>query len=143
MTGIDTTFLIDLEVMESPRHAAAVELFNQWRKENNSILVIYSTVFNEFLHVITDQKRFTNPVPMEQAIEKCWYWIDHARVKVVYADDDSLRRQLLWMSMHKLGRKRISDTTMAAAYAQAGVSKIITANPADFEILNTFEVVSY
>lgn len=143
MTGIDTTFLIDLEILESPRHEKAVEIFNQWRKENNSLLVIYSNVFNEFLHVITDPKRFINPIPMDQAIERCWYWIDHARVKVVYSHDDSLKRQLLWMSMHKLDRKRITDTAMAAAYAQAGVSKIITANPADFDLLNTFELISY
>lgn len=143
MTGIDTTFLIDLEIKESPRHERAVEIFNKWREEKNSFLVIYSNVFNEFLHVITDAKRFVNPVPMEIAIERCWYWIDHQRVKVVYSSDDSLKRQLLWMSMHELGRKRINDTTMAAVYAQEGVSKIITANPADFEILKTFEVIEY
>ena len=141
MTGIDTTFLIDLEIKESPRHERAVEIFNKWREEKNSFLVIYSNVFNEFLHVITDAKRFVNPVPMETAIERCWYWIDHQRVKVVYSSDDSLKRLLLWMSMHELGRKRINDTTMAAVYAQEGVSKIITANPADFEILKTFEVL--
>ncbi len=143
MTGIDTTFLIDLEIKESPRHERAVEIFNKWREEKNSFLVIYSNVFNEFLHVITDAKRFVNPVPMETAIERCWYWIDHQRVKVVYSSDDSLKRLLLWMSMHELGRKRINDTTMAAVYAQEGVSKIITANPADFEILKTFEVIRY
>ncbi|MBS7293803.1 MAG: PIN domain-containing protein [Treponema sp.] len=143
MTGIDTTFLIDLEIKESPRHERAVEIFNKWREEKNSFLVIYSNVFNEFLHVITDAKRFVNPVPMETAIERCWYWIDHQRVKVVYSSDDSLKRLLLWMSMHELGRKRINDTTMAAVYAQEGVSKIITANPADFEILKTFEVIGY
>lgn len=143
MTGIDTSFLIDLEIKESPRHERAVEIFNKWREEKNSFLVIYSNVFNEFLHVITDAKRFVNPVPMETAIERCWYWIDHQRVKVVYSSDDSLKRQLLWMSMHELGRKRINDTTMAAVYAQEGVSKIITANPADFEILKTFEVIGY
>ena len=143
MTGIDTTFLIDLEIKESPRHERAVEIFNKWREEKNSFLVIYSNVFNEFLHVITDAKRFVNPVPMETAIERCWYWIDHQRVKVVYPSDDSLKRQLLWMSMYELGRKRINDTTMAAVYAQEGVSKIITANPTDFEILKTFEIVGY
>lgn len=143
MTGIDTTFLIDLEIKESPRHERAVEIFNKWREEKNSFLVIYSNVFNEFLHVITDAKRFVNPVPMETAIERCWYWIDHQRVKVVYSSDGSLKRLLLWMSMHELGRKRINDTTMAAVYAQEGVSKIITANPADFEILKTFEVIGY
>lgn len=143
MTGIDTTFLIDLEIKESPRHERAVEIFNKWREDKNSYLVIYSNVFNEFLHVVTDSRRFINPVPMEKAIEKCWYWIDHQRVKVAYSTDDSLKRQLLWMSIYNLGRKRINDITMAAAYAQSGVSKIITANPDDFEILNTFEVIGY
>lgn len=143
MTGIDSTFLIDLEIKESPRHERAVQIFNKWREEKNAILVIYSNVFNEFLHVVTDERRFQNPVSMEKALEKCWYWIDHQKVKVVYSDDDVLKRTLLWMSMYKLGRKRISDTTMAAAYAQSGVSKIITANPSDFEILNSFELVSY
>lgn len=143
MTGIDTTFLIDLEILESPRHTAAVEVFNNWRNEKNSILVIYSNVFNEFLHVVTDPKRFENPVTIETAIERCWYWIDHSRVRVVYSGDDSLKRQLLWMSMYNLGRKRINNITMAAAYAQAGVSKIITANPDDYEILNTFEIIKY
>jgi len=143
MTGIDTTFLIDLEIKESPRHERAVEIFNKWREDKNSYLVIYSNVFNEFLHVVTDSRRFINPVPMEKAIEKCWYWIDHQRVKVAYSTDDSLKRQLLWMSIYNLERKRINDTTMAAAYAQSGVSKIITANPDDFESLNTFEVIGY
>lgn len=143
MTGIDTTFLIDLELAESPRHQRAVEMFNAWRAEKNSLLVIYSNVFNEFIHVVSDSRRFINPVPMETAIERCWFWIDNARVKVVHSSDDSLKRQLLWMSMNSLGRKRINNTAMAAAYAQAGVSKIITANPADFEMLNCFEVAGY
>lgn len=106
-------------------------------------LVIFSHVFNEFLHVITDERRFVHPVSMEKAIERCWFWLDQERVKVVYSDDDSLKRQLLWMNMHSLGRKRINDTTMAAAYAQAGVSKIIIANPADFETLGAFELIRY
>lgn len=143
MTGIDTTFLIDLEIRESPRHERAVRIFNEWRAEKNTQLVIFSHVFNEFLHVITDERRFLHPVPMEKAIERCWFWLDQERVKVVYSDDDSLKRELLWMSMHELGRKRINDTAMAAAYAQAGVSKIITANPADFETLDTFEIITY
>lgn len=143
MTGIDTTFLIDLEILESPRHERAVNVFKKWLNEDDSSLVIYSNVFNEFIHVITDSKRFINPVSMQTAIERCWFWIDNHRVKVVYSDDDSLKRQLLWMSMYQLGRKRINDITMAAVYAQSGVSKIITANPGDFEILKAFEIVSY
>jgi len=143
MTGIDTTFLIDLEITDSPRHERAVEIFKKWQNEKNSVLCIYNNVFNEYIHVVTDAKRFNSPLTMEQAIERCWYWIDHERVKVVFADENALKRQLLWMEMHKLGRKRINDTIMAASYAKECVSKIITANPSDFEVLNTFELLEY
>ena len=45
--------------------------------------------------------------------------------------------------MYKLGRKRILNTHMAAAYAEAGVSELWTANPKDFEIFETFDLVDY
>ena len=33
MIGIDTTFLIDLEIADSPRHQAALKLFKKWLGE--------------------------------------------------------------------------------------------------------------
>ena len=45
--------------------------------------------------------------------------------------------------MYKLGCKRIQDTHMAAAFAESGVSEIITANPTDFEILQAFDLHTY
>ena len=143
MTGIDTTFLIDLEIADSPRHEGALKLFEKWRAEKHSILAIFNQTFLEFQHVITDGKRFNAPLSMEQAIERTWFWIDQERIKVIYPDDNSLKRSLLWMNMYKLGRKRIQDTHMAAAYAEAGVSELWTANPKDFEIFETFDLVDY
>ena len=143
MTGIDTTFLIDLEIADSPRHEGALRLFEKWRAEKHSILAIFNQTFLEFQHVITDGKRFNTPLSMEQAIERTWFWIDQERIKVIYPDDNSLKRSLLWMNMYKLGRKRIQDTHMAAAYAEAGVSELWTANPKDFEIFETFDLVDY
>lgn len=69
--------------------------------------------------------------------------MDQERIKVVYPDDNSLKRAQLWISMHKLGCKRIQDTHMASAFASNGVSEIITANPENFEILDTFEIIGY
>ena len=143
MTGIDTTFLIDLEIADSPRHEGALRLFEKWRAEKHSVLAIFNQTFLEFQHVITDGKRFNSPLSMEQAIERTWFWIDQERIKVIYPDDNSLKRSLLWMTMYKLGRKRIQDTHMAAAYAEAGVSELWTANPKDFEIFETFDLVDY
>lgn len=143
MIGIDTTFLIDLEISDSPRHQNALKLFNKWRKEEHSVLAIFNQSFLEFQHVITDAKRFNQPLTMEQAIERTWFWLDQERIKIIYPNDSSLKRALLWTNMHKLGRKRIQDTHMAAAFAESGVSKLWTANPDDFKILGCFDLVDY
>lgn len=143
MIGIDTTFLIDLEIVDSPRHQAALKLFNKWLSEKHSVLAIYNQTFLEFQHVITDSKRFNSPLTMENAIERSWFWIDQERIKIIYPTESSLKRALLWCNMYKLGRKRIQDTNMAAAFAEADVSELWTANPADFEILETFDLVDY
>ena len=143
MIGIDTTFLIDLEISDSPRHQGALKLFNKWQKEKHSVLAIYNHTFLEFQHVVTDSKRFNSPLTMEEAVERTWFWIDQERIKIITPTETSLKRALLWSSMYKLGRKRIQDTHMAAAFAEAGVSELWTANPSDFEIFETFELVNY
>ena len=143
MIGIDTTFLIDLEISDSPRHKGAIELFNKWRQEKHSVIAIFNKSFLEFQHVVTDSRRFNSPLSMEQAIERTWFWTDLERVKIIYPSDASLKRTLLWMNIYKLGRKRIQDTHMAAAFAESGVSELWTANPADFEIFQMFDLVDY
>lgn len=143
MIGVDTTWLIDLEISDSPRHEKAMELFEKWRKETHSFLSIFYHSFLEFQHVITDARRFNNPLSMEQALKRTWYWIDHERIKITYTTETSLKRAQLWMAMYKLGRNRIQDTHMAAAFAEAGVTQIYTANPSDFEIFEAFDLVDY
>ena len=143
MTGIDTTFLIDLEITDSPRHEGAVKLFEKWCEEKHSVLAVFNQTFLEFQHVITDSKRFNSPLTMEQAIERTWFWLDQERIKIIYPTENSLKRVLLWTNMYKLGRKRIQDTHMAAAFAEAGVTELWTANPSDFEIFEMFDLVDY
>ena len=143
MIGIDTTFLIDLEISDSPRHEGAVRLFEKWMAEKHSVLAIFNQSFLEFQHVITDSKRFNSPLTMEQAIERTWFWIDQERVKIIYPDETSLKRALLWTNLHKLGRKRIQDTHLAAAFVENCVTELWTANPSDFEIFEAFDLVDY
>lgn len=143
MTGIDTTWLVDLEVLESPRHAGAVSLFQDWRQERSSLLAVYYHVFLEFQRVVTDPRRFESPLSMGGAIERTAYWMDLERVRVVYPTETSFKRAQLWLSAWNLGRKRLVDTHMAAAYAEAGVDRLLTANPADFRIFEVFELPEY
>ena len=143
MTGIDTSWLIDLEVSQSPRHSGALSLFLEWRAERNSVLAVYYQVFLEFQHVVTDERRFANPLSMAEAIGRTWFWAEQDRVRVVYPDDASFKRGQLWLSAWKLGKNRLIDTHMAASYAQAGVSRLLTANPRDFKIFDVFELPQY
>ena len=143
MIGIDTTFLIDLEITDSPRHEQALKFFNKWQAQNHSVLAIYNQAFLEFEHVVTDSKRFNSPLTMEQAVERTWFWLDQERIKIICPTESSIKRALLWTSMYKLGRKRIQNTHMAAAFAEAGVSELWTANPHDFEVFEVFDLVDY
>ncbi len=142
MIGVDTTWLIDLEVPDSPRHEGAVKLFNKWRQKHSSLVIFYLS-FLEFQHLVTDNRRFNMPLTMEQALERSWYWIDQDRIKVVYPTETAFKRAQLWMAMYRLGRKRIYDTQLAAAFAEAGVTEIYTANPSDFEIFDAFDLIDY
>lgn len=143
MTAVDTTFLIDLEISDSPRHKKAMKIFNTWFSKKNTILAIFNQSFLEYQHVVTDPRRFNQPLTMDQAIERCWYWIDNERTRVIYPDDTSLKRANMWMNMYGLGRKRIQDTHMASAFLSNNIDRIITATPKDFEIFEAFEIIGY
>lgn len=132
-----------LEIIDSPRHKGALKLFKKWQKEKHSVLAIFNQSFLEFQHVITDSRRFFSPLSMEQAVERTWFWLDQERVKIIYPSENSLKRALLWTNMFKLGRKRIQDTHIAAAFAEAGVTELWTANPSDFEIFESFDLIDY
>ena len=143
MIGLDTCFLIDLYWNDSPRHQNAKALYSKLANDDSVKIAIFHNCFNEFLHVITDSKRFENPFSIQEAIEVIDSWCDLENVNVLYPDDTSFKRTLVWMNMYNLGRNRINDTQMASSYITNGVSSIITANPKDFEIFECFDVQDY
>lgn len=143
MIGLDTSFLIDLYWQDSPRNKNARDLFSKIVKDDSVALAIFFNCFNEFLHVITDSKRFENAFSIAEAIDVIDFWCDLDRVKVLYPTDTSFKRTLAWMNMYKLGPNRINDTQMASCYLSNNITSIITANPKDFEIFQSFELMDY
>lgn len=142
MTGIDSCFLVDLYWKDSPRHAGAVTLYESLASGDEQVL-IYHNVFNEFIHVMTDPRRFNSPLTMREALDITDGWSHLERVTVVYADDMSFGRGMLWLSQYGLGCNRLNDTAMAACYIQNGASRIITANGSDFQHFDGLEAVAY
>ena len=143
MTAIDTTFLIDLYWLKSPRHNGAVNLFKKIFIEEKEEVVIFSYVFNEFIHKITDSKIFDNCISVKEAVLITDTWRSMENVKIVYVTEESFVRFLAWLNMYSLGRNRLNDTGMAACYASCGASRLITANASDFETFRCFELVKY
>lgn len=142
MISLDTTFLIDLYWTDSPRHNKAVSFYKSLCEQEEEIIIYYNC-FNEFIHVITDSRRFSNAFTMEEALEIVDTWCNLEKISVVYPFETSFSMAKAWLSIYDLGRNRLNDTNMAACYAQSGASKIVTANPADFRIFQVLTPIDY
>jgi len=136
--GIDTTFLVQVEIREVPGHEAARIWLNEALARHPQPLALAPQVLTEFVHVVTDPRRFASPLSMEDALEKAQGWWEASEVKPVYPSLDSTRLGLLWLRQHRLGRKRLLDTQLAATYYAAGVASLLTLNISDFEVFSVF-----
>jgi hypothetical protein len=88
----------------------------------------------EFIHIVTDAKRFQNPLSIAEAVIKARFWWNAAEVQHVFPNDAAEILFLDWMETHHLGRKRILDTKLAATLWSASTREIITSNPHDFAL---------
>ena len=134
MIGADTTFLVQLELVELPAHPAARELQQREILQPQVPLALAPQVLAEFIHVVTDPRRFQKPLTAHEAAAKARFWWSAAEVQHVFPTDAATVLFLDWMQRHQLGRKRILDTQLAAILWTAGVRQMLTANPVDFDL---------
>lgn len=77
---------------------------------------------------------------MENAVSRAHRWWNARQIRQILPTVDSTLLHLRWMKDHRLGRKRILDTQLAATYFAAGIRKIVTANPDDFAVFGGLEL---
>ena len=135
--GIDTGFLVAHEIVEHADNGAARALLVRLLDAGDR-LALAPQVLAEFIHVVTDQRRFESPLEMAQARRLAAEWWLGSEVDQVYPDDQSTRLFLAWMERHRLGRKRVLDTQLAATYRSRGIVSILTTNPGDFGVFGEF-----
>jgi predicted nucleic acid-binding protein len=92
----------------------------------------------EFIHVVTDLRRFSQPQDSASARQLAEQWWTARDVVQVFPNDAATRQFLAWHGQHSLGRKRLLDTLLAATYLHAGITSLLTTNPSDFQILQAF-----
>jgi predicted nucleic acid-binding protein len=139
--AVDTDVLVSWAVAGADRHAAARTLLEREIARRGQRLGITAQVIYELIHVVTDRRRFSEPLTMEEALdlaEGLWIAPETERISappmVLARATELLRRQ-------GLGRKRILDTALAATLENAGVGRLATWNTRDFELFDFLELV--
>ena len=131
MIGIDTSFLVAFEDSSHQLHAAARSVAEHYAAET---FALAPQVLTEFVHVVTDPRRFEHPLTMNEALKRAAKWWAAQETRRVAPSDDSVSLFVEWMSRFDLGRKRILDTMLAATYKSAGVALIVSTNARDFAV---------
>ena len=139
--GLDTGFLVAAEVTEHVKHAGARDTLARLLSAGDFI-AIAPQVLAEFIHIVTDPRRFAQPLDMTAARQLAEQWWTAREVVRVFPDDAATRQFLAWLQQFSLGRKRLLDTLLAATYRQAGIQSLLTTNQADFLVFGVFTCIA-
>jgi predicted nucleic acid-binding protein len=139
MIGLDTSILVAQAIAEHPQHEAS----QRWLDDEiarNQTFVITSGILAEFIHIVTDGRRFEIPLAMSEALQRAAFWSEAREVTLLAADDAVNALWLKWLTDFQLGRKRLLDTLIAVTWHAAGISEICTLNPNDFKVFDVFRI---
>jgi predicted nucleic acid-binding protein len=139
--GLDTGFLVAAEVVEHADHVAARDKLARLLAAGD-LLAIAPQVLAEFIHIVTDPRRFALPLDVTAARQLAEQWWTAREVMRVFPDDAATWQFLSWLRQFSLGRKRLLDTLLAATYTEAGIRSLLTTNPAEFTVFGMFTCVT-
>jgi len=139
--GLDTGFLVAADVAEHADHAAARQTLARLVAAGDRI-AIAPQILAEFIHVVSDSRRFARPLTVDQARQVAQRWWSANEVDRVFPNDAATQQFLAWLQQFSLGRKRLLDTLLAATYYQSGIQSILTTNPSDFAIFGVFNCIT-
>ena len=139
--GLDTGMLVALEHSEHSDHGAAQQTVARLIAAGD-LAALAPQVLAEFMHVVTDTRRFVSPLDMAATNQLADRWWTAKEVVHVFPDDAATHQYLTWVKQFSLGRKRLLDTLLAATYHQAGIRSLLTTNPADFAVFGVFTCIT-
>ena len=138
--GVDTDVLVNWAVVQARHHRAVRQWVDGVLSADNRLGLTHQVIY-EFTHVVTDGRRFEQPLAIDEAVGFVRsLWSSREVVRVVPRVSVVTRMSEL-IERFKLGRKRILDTALAATLEAAGIGTLATLNPRDYEVLPFLEVV--
>ncbi len=139
--GLDTGFLVAAEVAEHVERASARATLNRLVTGGDRI-AIAPQVLAEFIHIVTDPRRFAQPLNTPAARNLAQRWWSAHDVDHIFPGDPATEQFLAWLDQFDLGRKRLLDTLLAATYQQSAIRSLLTTNPGDFEVFGVFTCIA-
>ncbi len=138
--GIDTDFLVRLSIANHPGRPVALELRDR-HVDAGDRFALAPQVITEFVHVVTDPRRFSKPLTMAKALDVANAWCEADDVELLIPSAEAMSRFFDLVKKHKLGRKRVLDTALAATLIAAGTKHLITGNPKDYSVFTGLDLI--
>ena len=139
--GLDTNVLIYAHLPVFAESEQVREYLRRGLADDRRRFSLTALVLHEFVHVVTDARRFDPPVAMAEALEIARSYLNRTNVECLPVDEGSVRLALDLLDAHALGRRRIADTLLASTLLRHGVTAIVTCNPVDFARFDGLAVV--
>ena len=138
--GLDTDVLVHWAMAGSAHHVRVRQFLDRELQAGVRVGISQQTLA-EFVHVVTDPRRFQQPLTIDESIDiarELWHSSSVQRILPVAEVQDSVCDL---MKKHRLGRKRILDTYLAATLEAAGIKRLATLNARDFRIFRFLDLV--
>lgn len=132
--GLDTNVLIYAHIPAFEVHGQVRRFLLEQLQTPDVTLVITPSVLHEFIHVVTDMRRFEAPLTTAEAAAVARLYLGKSNVDCLAPDGKIVLEALGLLERYDLGRKRIADTLFAATLLHHGVQEVITCNPGDFDV---------
>ncbi len=130
--GLDTNVLVSTHIPAMPDHETVRRFLSAQLHDPAITLVVTAQILHEFVHVVTDPRRFEPPVVMAEALAIARLYLNRANVHCVVTDAACVHEAFDLLAQHTLGRTRIADTLFVATLLHYDIHEVITCNPADF-----------
>lgn len=139
--GLDTNVLVYAHLPVFPESGTVQANLRTGLADDTWQFVLTPGVLHEFVHVITDSRRFDPPVAMVGALALARGYLDRTNVGCLSIDARVLHLAFELLDTHTLCRKRIADILLAATLLRHGVNSIMTCNPGDFAMFDELAAI--
>ena len=100
--AVDTNVLIYAHLVSFPEHARVKQYLQALLSDPESVLVVTPIILHELVHVVTDGRRFDEPVKIEEAIALARLYLNRTNVECLDVGASSVELALALIERYRL-----------------------------------------